>query len=148
VRLAHDLPARDAAYTDAEVLAAVGSVHPVIEVLNSRFRDPTRIDALSLGADLIMHGGLVVGAATAMPDLVAESVRVLVDGVEASRGQGHPAGDLPRLLRYLADHAGGLRAGQIITTGSWNPVTIPGENSEVAVKFARAGEVTVEFRAQ
>jgi len=148
VKLAHDLPAREAPYSDAEVLAAIGTVHPVIEVLNSRFRDPGKVDALSLAADLIMHGGLIVGRATAMPDLAAETVSVLIDGAEASRGQGHPAGDLPRLLRYLADHPVGLRAGQIITTGSWNPVTIPGENSEVTVRFAHAGEATVKFSGQ
>ena len=146
VRFARDLPRREVPYSPEEVQEAIGSVHPVIEVLNSRFRDVSKIDALSLGADLIMHGGLVVGAAVPMPDLADETVSVLIDGVEASRGKGHPAGDMVRLLRYLADEVG-IVAGQIVTTGSWNPVTVPPEDCTVVVRFAHAGEVSVRFQA-
>jgi len=144
VVISRDLPLREHSYSDEEVGAAIGSVHPVIEVLNSRFRDTTKIDTLSLGADLIMHGALIVGEATTMPDLIHERVSVMIDGTEASHGQGHPARDLPRLLRHLADHVG-LREGQIITTGSWNPITVAPENGTVGVKFSRAGSVTVQF---
>ena len=36
-----DLPPRDQAYTEQEILAAIASAHPAIGVLDSRFTDPT-----------------------------------------------------------------------------------------------------------
>lgn len=144
VKIGRDLPQRDTPYQDHELQTAVASWHPAIEVLNSRFRDTTKQDQLSLAADLIMHGGLVVGDACAMPDLAYEPVNVLINGQTVSGGKAHPAGDIWRLLRYLADEIG-LKAGQIVTTGSWNPVTIAGENCDVVVRFAHAGEVRVRF---
>ena len=145
VKFARDLPVRAEPYEDHEVEAAIGSVHPVIEVLNSRFRDTTKIDPLSLAADLIMHGGLIVGEAMELPDLAGESVVVTVGGEEVSRGHGHPAGDMMRLLRYAADTFG-LKAGQIVTTGSWNPVTVAPETASVVVRFQHALPVRVDFR--
>ena len=145
-RIGRDLPKRATPYRDEEIAAAIQSWHPVIEVLNSRFADPGAQDALSLAADLVMHGALVVGAPCALPDLADEPVEVLIDGVRASGGERHPAGDIWRLLRHLADEVG-LKAWQMVTTGSWNPVTIPPENSTVTVRFAHAGEVRVRFQA-
>ena len=143
-QIAYDLPKRDRPYKIHEIQAAVASWHPVIEILNSRFADTSQQDPLSLAADLIMHGGLVVGAPCAMPNWAHEPVSVLIDGQPASGGEAHPAGDVWRLLRHLADEVG-LRKGQIVTTGSWNPVTVPDENSTVTVRFASAGEVMVRF---
>src|SRR5688572_1404743 len=50
-RMERDLPPRDAAYAVAEVLGAVGSLHPAIEVPDSRFNDYTAVGAPQLIAD-------------------------------------------------------------------------------------------------
>jgi 2-keto-4-pentenoate hydratase len=144
VKFAQDLPPRGEPYGDTEVWQAVGSVHPVIEVLSSGFCELSNVDPLSQAADLGIHGGLIVGAPVTLPDLAMETVRLLIDGVEVSSRRGHPSGDMMRLLRRVAGERG-VQAGQIVTTGSWNPLTIAPETCEVVVSFAHAGVVRVRF---
>src|SRR5437868_9374202 len=64
-RLGRDLPARAGAYDRAEVTAGA-SLHPVIEVVDSRYADFRSLDRLSILADNFSNGGLVYGAA--VPD--------------------------------------------------------------------------------
>lgn len=152
VRLGASLPAQDAPYTEAEVLAAVGSAHPAIEVLQSRFADPDAVDKLSNLADSMSHGGLVVGPPIAeWPglDLSGERVRVLVNGAELKSAVGNPAGDMLRLLTWLANEgarwAGGLHAGQVVTTGSWTGKDVAPPGAQVRIAFDHAGQAEVRF---
>src|SRR5437763_551154 len=123
VHLGRDLPPRDQPYTEQDVLGAISSAHPAIEVLDSRYTDPDAVDPLSNLADSLSHCSLVLGPA--IPDwqsidLAKVEVRVLVDGTEIKRQVANPAGDIKRLLLWLANtgarSAGGLKAGQAITT--------------------------------
>ncbi|MBV8913993.1 MAG: fumarylacetoacetate hydrolase family protein [Acetobacteraceae bacterium] len=152
VRLGTDLPARDHPYTEAEVLAAIASAHPAIEVLDSRYTDPDAVDPLSNLADSLSHCALVLGPA--VPnwqgiDLAHEEVRVLVDGTEIKRRTANPAGNMMRLLLWLANTgarwAGGLKAGQVVTTGSWTGKEFVDPEAEARVRFAHAGEAVVRF---
>ena len=154
VRIGHDLPLRDAPYGREEVLAAIASAHPAIEVLQSRYVDAGAVDPLSALADGLSHFGLVVGAA--IPDwraldLGGEQVRLIVDGAEAKTATGNPAGDMIRLVLWLANEgarwAGGLRAGQVVTTGSWTGKDPVPPGGEARVVFSRAGEAAVRFGA-
>lgn len=153
VRLARSLPPREQAYIASDVLDAVGSMHPMIEVLDSRFLDPDAVDPLSNLADSMSHGGLVVGPAIAGwqdLDLSAEQVRLLVNGDEVKARTGNPAGDMVRLLVWLANvgsrWAGGLQAGHVVTTGSWTGKDFVPDGSEARVVFARCGEAAVRFK--
>ena len=152
VRLGRDLPARDQPYTEAEVRAAIASAHSAIEVLDSRYTDVDAIDPLSNLADSMSHHSLVVGPA--MPnwqnvDLSKEQVRVLVDGTEIKRRVANPAGDMLRLLTWLANTgarwAGGLKAGQVVTTGSWTGKEFTDPGAEVRISFANFGDAVVRF---
>ena len=152
VRIAHDLPPREAPYSRAEVLAAIGSAHPAIEVLQSRYVDVDQVDTLSALADSLSHGGLVVGDPIADwqgIDLGAEQVRLLVNGAEVKAGTANPAGDMLRLVAWLANEgahaAGGLRAGQVVTTGSWTGKDAVPPDGEARIVFAHAGEAAVRF---
>ena len=154
VRIARDLPPRATPYSRAEVLAAIGSAHPAIEVLQSRYVDVDQVDKLSALADSLSHGGLVIGAP--IPDwqgidLGAEQVRLLVDGAEVKAGTGNPAGDMLRLVIWLANTgahaAGGLRARQFVTTGSWTGKDAVPAGGEARIVFAHAGEAAVRFDA-
>lgn len=152
LRLVRDLPAREEPYSEAEVMAAVGSLHPAIEVLDTRYVDPDAQDPLSALADSLSHGGLVVGLA--VPgwegvDLAAEQVRLLVNGAEVKRGTGNPGGAIPRLLAWLANEgarwAGGLQAGQVVTTGSWTGKDVLPPGGDARAVFAACGEAAVRF---
>lgn len=152
IRLVRDLPARADPYTEAELLAAIGSAHPMIEVLTSRFIDPDSVDALSNLADSGAHGGLIVGPA--IPgwraiDLAVETVRLLVDGQTVKAHTGNPGGPMLRLLLWMANTgshwAGGLRAGQVITTGSWTGKDFVQDGAPVRAEFGQCGALEIQF---
>lgn len=154
VRIARDLPPREAPYSRDEVLAAIGSAHPAIEVLQSRYVDVDAVDPLSALADSLSHFGLVVGPA--IPDwqaldLAREGVRLLVDGAEVKARTANPAGDMIRLVVWLANEgahwAGGLQAGQFVTTGSWTGKDAVPPGGEARITFDQAGEAAVRFGA-
>ena len=152
VRLGADLPARAEPYTASDIDAAIASAHPAIEVLQSRFADPEAVDKLSGLADSMSNHSLVVGAAIAdwrRIDLAQEEVLVLVAEREIKRRIGNPAGGMTRLLLWLANTgarwAGGLRAGQVVTTGSWTGKDAVGAGEDARVRFAHGGEAVVRF---
>jgi len=154
VRIARDLPPRDAPYGLDEVLAAIASAHPAIEVLQSRYVDADAVDPLSALADSLSHAGLVVGPPIpdwAALDLAGAQVRLVVDGAEVKARTGNPAGDMIRLVLWLANEgahwAGGLRAGQVVTTGSWTGKDPVPPGGEARISFGRAGEAAVRFGA-
>jgi 2-keto-4-pentenoate hydratase len=148
-----DLPPRAEAYTREEVLAAMASCHPAIEVLESAFVDPAAVAKLASMADLQMHGGFVFGAAFAEWqgfDFNQERVELSVDGViRVDRTGSNTSGDLLKLLPWLANEGaartGGLRKGQWITTGSWTGNTLATSGSVVEVRFGTAGRVDLRF---
>ena len=125
-RMARDLPARAAPYTRQEVFAALDTCHPGIEILQSRYATPDAVGGLALLADLIQHGAYVVGDSIASwreMDFFALTVTQAIEGGPERVATGNPAGDMLRLIVWLANEgatwAGGLRAGQVVTCGSW-----------------------------
>ncbi len=151
-RLGADLPPRAEPYGRAEVIAAISDCLPAIEVLDSRFTDPNAQDKLALLADASTHGGFVYGPPAADwqgIDFTRETVRLLVDGQVVKTAAANPAGDMIRLIQWLADAgahwAGGLKAGQYVTCGSWTGKDFAGSSAQVQAEFAHAGSATVEF---
>jgi 2-keto-4-pentenoate hydratase len=148
-----DLPARSKAYSRDEVVSAIASCHPVIEVIESGLTDPMKAEKLSMIADLQMHGAFVYGEAVAnwqSIDFSKEHVTLFVDGVlRVERTGSNTSGDLMRLLPWLANEGaartGGLKAGQWVTTGSWTGLSLAIARSEVDVKFSTAGGVHLRF---
>lgn len=140
-------------YTRDEVLAAMASCHPAIEVLEPAFADPTKATRMAMIADLQMHGGFVYGPAVPnwqSIDFTKEKVMLAVDGVvRVERTGSNTAGNLLRLLPWLANEGaartGGLRKGQWITTGSWTGNTLGSAGAAVDVTFSTAGRVELHF---
>lgn len=152
-KLGRDLPPRAAPYTRDDVLAAVVSLHPVIELVDTRYADMKAQEPLSVLADLQSHAGLVVGPARTH-DLAIDQTRQAVtqsfDGKPVvERVGGNTAGDVIRLLVWLANHAatrcGGLKAGQIVTSGSCTGMMRTTPGSAVRAEFPGLGAVEVRF---
>lgn len=151
--MGRDLPPRETAYSRDEVVAAIASCHPAIEVIESGLVDPTQAARMSMIADMQMHGGFVYGAAYAdwrSVDFSKERVTLAVDGVvRADRTGSNTSGDLMRLLPWLANEGaartGGLKAGQWVTTGSWTGLSLATAASVVSVEFAKVGRVGLRF---
>lgn len=152
-KIREDLPPREKAYSREEVVAAIASCHPAIEVIESGLTDPLKAEKLSMIADLQMHGAFVYGEAVANwhgIDFSKEHVVLAVDGVvRVERTGSNTSGDLVRLLPWLANEGavrtGGLKAGQWVTTGSWTGLTLAIACSTVNVQFSAAGEVDLRF---
>ena len=148
-----DLPPRDTPYSMEEVIEAIASCHPAIEVLESGLLDPLQATRMSMIADLQMNGGFVYGPAIAdwkSIDFTTEHVMIAVDGaVRVERTGSNTSGNLMRLLPWLANEGdartGGLKTGQWVTTGSWTGATIADAGSAAHVRFSRAGEVHLRF---
>jgi 2-keto-4-pentenoate hydratase len=151
--MGNDLPPRESSYSRDEVIAAIASCHPAIEVIESGLVDPMKATKLSMIADLQMHGAFVYGAAVAnwkIIDFSKEHVVLAVDGVvRVERTGSNTSGDLMRLLPWLANEGasrtGGLKAGQWVTTGSWTGLSLGMARSRVDVTFSTAGEVHLRF---
>ena len=151
--LSDDLPARAEPYRIADVAAAVTTMHPAIEVVDSRFVEMSAVDPLSVLADFQSHGALVVGAGVPLPascDWSMQPVTLDIDGARVvdTRG-GNPAGDVLGLLAWVANHVaarnGGLRRGDIVTTGSWTGLRFVAPGARVDAEFAGIGGVRVGF---
>jgi 2-keto-4-pentenoate hydratase len=151
--IGEDLPAKKTAYSREEVLGAIESCHPAIEVLESAFIDPTKVARLTMIGDLQMHGGFVYGPACPdwqRIDFSQEHVTLAVDGtVRVERTGSNTSGDLLRLLPFLANEGaartGGLRRGEWITTGSWTGVELAAAGDAVDVQFSTAGNESLLF---
>jgi 2-keto-4-pentenoate hydratase len=151
--IGQDLPSRETPYTREEVLAAIASCHPAIEVLESALLDPEQATPLSKSADLQMHGGFIYGPAFAdwrSIDFKTETVQLTVDGaVRVERVGSNTAGELLRLLPFLANEGaartGGLKRGDWITTGSWTGNEQAVAGSSVRAEFGRLGVAALRF---
>jgi 2-keto-4-pentenoate hydratase len=152
-RMAKDLPPRANRYATEEVMEAVATLHLAIEVPDSRYRDFARVGAPQLVADDSCACYFVLGAEAAGwrgVDLAGHPVIGLKNGAVAERGSGANVLGDPRIaLAWLANdraaRGGGLKAGEIVTTGTCvKPVPIvPGD--QVVADFGSLGRVRVEF---
>ncbi len=148
-----DLPPRSTPYTRDELLQAIASCHPAIELLESGLLDPDAATRLTAIADLQSNGGFIYGEAVdgwQNIDFDGESAQLIVDGfVRVTNGKNSAGSDLLRLVLWLANDAqertGGLRAGQWITTGSWTGKVLADSGSTVLARFPSFGEVSVRF---
>lgn len=153
-RFGRDLPPRAEPYAVDEVLAAVASLHPAIELPDTRYLDCTQRGAAQNIADNACGDRFTLGKATdkdwrAM-DLAALRVDAVVVGKSEHPGIGSNVLGDPRLaLTWLVNELSGvgvtLHAGEVVTTGTCVvpiPVT-PGD--EVRAKFGELGEISLNF---
>ena len=101
-------------------------------------------------ADLQSHGAMVIGSSVPMPSAPAFEtmhVQLDIDGVRVVDGGGNPAGDVIELLVWLANRPapGGrsLRAGDLVTTGSFTGVQALPPGGRAEARFAGVGVVSV-----
>ncbi|MBS0638844.1 MAG: fumarylacetoacetate hydrolase family protein [Proteobacteria bacterium] len=152
-RFARDLPARSAPYSREEVAAAVVAL-PTIEVVSSRFRDTSSRPALEQLADGIANAGLVCGPETqawSALDFTRLHVTLRVNGeTVVDKDGGHSLGDPLQIAVALVElmrDRGGVRAGQIVTTGSWTGLRYLKPGDRCSVTFETLGTAEVVFGA-
>ncbi len=115
-----------------DILGCLGTVCVSIETIATRLHLGLQAPAAWKLADQGVHGGLVIGpeqpceafARFTDADWRQVACRIHVNGQLLQQAQGsHPAlnplSTLPWLVTHAAAYTGGLRAGDLITTGAW-----------------------------
>jgi 2-keto-4-pentenoate hydratase len=136
--------------SDQDVLDAVASAHIAVELCTSRLADGSSANSLWVLADNQMNERLIVGPplqSWRALDSHALAARIGVDGETlVDTVGGHPAGEplwlLVWLVRHCVEHRGGLRSGQIITTGSWTGMPTVHPPAQVTAEFRRMASLT------
>jgi 2-keto-4-pentenoate hydratase len=152
-RMRVDLPARATPYTVQQVLDAVDTLHPAIEIPDSRFADFVSAGAAQIIADNACAHLFVLGpAATAdwrSMDLVEERPVITMHGKQFIGHGKNVLGDPRIALTWLANELRQLgvtlKAGQIVTTGTCYPPLPIQSGDFCAVDFGPLGKVSVGF---
>ncbi len=157
-RMGSDLPPRGADYAQPEVLAAIETLHPAIEVPDSRFADFTAVGAPQLIADNACAHLYMLGSAVKSDwrqlDLAAHKV---IGSIAGRRGRhlrhdgtganvlGGPLNAMTWIANELSRIGAGLKAGEIVTTGTCI-VPLPLHEGDVALAdFGSLGRVSLSF---
>ena len=153
-RFATALKPRRKEYTLEDVLGAVGSLHPAIEIPDSRFENFATVGEAQLIADNACAHEFILGPAAEADwraiDLSQHKATIEAVGGEVHDGIGaNVLGDPRDALLWLVQEVTGLgltiEAGQVVTTGTCaEPLDIePGD--EVIADFGALGDVNVSF---
>jgi 2-keto-4-pentenoate hydratase len=148
-----ELPPRATPYTEAEVLEAIAAAFPAIELVSSRYADPSKVSVPESMADAVAHAGFVMGEDVPGwrgQDLAGLTVRQTCGGaVQVERVGGNPSGGPLVALVWLANHLPSvglqLRAGEVVTTGSCTGLLYVDGGQRVTGGFLGFGEVAVDL---
>ena len=153
-KFARALPKRPNPYTQEEVLDAIASLHPAIEVPDSRYNDFVKVGAPQLIADTACADWFVLGVPTSVHwrsrDLVAHAVAAYRNSEKVATGTGANVLGDPRialtwLVNELRTYADGIAAGQFVTTGTC-VVPVPIQRGDtVRADFGDFGSVDVKL---
>lgn len=152
-RMAADLPPRTTPYSVQEVLDAVGTLHPAIEIPDSRFADFVSAGAAQIIADNACAHLFVLGAPATSNwralDLVEERPVITLQGNQFIGHGKNVLGDPRIALTWLANELRQLgitlRAGEVVTTGTCHP-PLPIQSGDVCdADFGVLGKVSVRF---
>ena len=150
-RFGQALPPRREPYGEAEVSAAIHSIHPAIELVETRFESWDGPPGLAKLVDLGSNGGFCFGPGSTdwrARDLARPTVSLEIGGKTITeRTGGNTAGHPMRTLVWLANHTGrlghGIKAGDIVTTGSHTGLVFAGQDSRVVARVAGLGEANL-----
>ncbi|MGH8705711.1 MAG: fumarylacetoacetate hydrolase family protein, partial [Burkholderiales bacterium] len=124
----------------------------LIELCETRLADWAKAPLLWKLADFQSNAALIVGSGTRAwreIDFAAQRVELWVNGVIKAQAVGaHPAKDPSLLLPWMLGHCagrGGLRAGDIVATGSWVGIVKVKPGDDVVARFPGIGEASLRL---
>src|ERR1700760_472288 len=152
-RMARDLPPRPLAYSVQEVLDAVATLHPAIEIPDSRFANFVSAGAPQIIADNACAHLFVLGPPTSANwralDLVEEKPVITLGGKSYIGHGKNVLGDPRVALSWLANELSGLgitlKAGEVVTTGTCHPPLPIQPGDRMEADFGVLGNVSVGF---
>ncbi len=149
-----DLPASGGPYDTDTVAAAVGAILPAIEIADSRYTEWTLVDGPSLIADNGCNSAWVRGESRLecrACDLAAQEVTLVVNGKRVHQGRGdvimgHPINALAWLANTLGKFGSGLKAGDLISTGTCTEMYLGQAGDEICADFGPLGTCELAFQ--
>lgn len=155
LRLAKDVPMRPGQpYSRAELLGYCDKAYLGIEIVESRLANWQGVPFALWLADALGHGGYFIGPELdikVLDDLTGLGCFISLNGVTiydqpAVHGNGDPMTPFLAWANRKDELMGGLRAGQIVTTGSLcGGVLSPGKG-EIVTKLSPLGTVSLTLR--
>jgi len=138
--------------TSVDIIDCIDTMCVSIEIVATRLADGLHAPAAWKLADQQLHADLVIGAEVPFTarDWSSQRCSLSINGKVQLAVQGaHPCGDPLFSLAWLAQHArrcgDGLRAGDLVTTGSWTGITPVQPGDRVVARFDGIGEAVVEL---
>jgi 2-keto-4-pentenoate hydratase len=135
------------------VAEAVQALIPAIELIDTRYDSFTDYGGVALIADSGANGGLVLGEELTdwrRVDLPAHPVTLDVDGERKAEGTGKvvlgsPLEALFWLVGRRLERGAGLRAGEVISTGTCTGLNLMAPDQTAVADFGELGTVEVRF---
>lgn len=151
--MGRDLPARATPYSDAEIRAAIAESRLVLELITTRYADKASATLPEILADSFNNHGLLIGPA--IPGALDQSLEQLHVTIKTASGalfdkvhphpSGHPMKSFTWLVHFLNGRGEGLKAGQIVTTGSYAGIVEAPLGVPIHVQLNGLGELDVEL---
>jgi len=154
-RLKNPIKPRKVPWTEEDVAKKIGTLHPAIEVIDTRLDDWIARGPASIVADNGANAALVIGEA--IPDwrsldLAKVRVALRVDGEIVARGTGrralgHPVKALTWLANTLSEAGMTIERDQVVTTGTVTGLHYANAGQTARAEFGKLGAVEVGFTA-
>jgi 2-keto-4-pentenoate hydratase len=137
-----------------EAAAAVAEALVTIELCDTRLVNGKDAAPLWKLADFQLNAALIPGSGTRnwrAIDFSRQNAELWINGKRVAAVVGaHPLGNplqlLPWLARHCAPRTGGLRAGDVITTGAWTGMHVISAGTDMVARFPGIGEASVELQ--
>ena len=154
-RINRDLLKREQPYTRSDIIDAVAEMFPAIEIVDTRILDGYSANPRLTLADNQSNGALVYGQAVSGwqdMELVRQQAQITVNGEVKYTGESeNRAGDLFTLMAGTANECAKrgkpIKAGDIITTGTYTGILFVEAGDRVELTFHKIGSVSVSFPA-
>jgi 2-keto-4-pentenoate hydratase len=153
VRIKSDIAAGETPHTAATIQPYIDGVCAAIELVDDRSADYANLDVKSLVADNSWNAGIILpNFLAAWPELGAVRGKATKDGAAIGEGYGrdilgHPFNSVAWLADQLASRGEGLKAGQIVMTGSVMKTVFPSESASYRFDVEGLGIVEVHVAA-
>jgi 2-keto-4-pentenoate hydratase len=151
-RMAEDLAPRDRDYRQEEILEKVATLHPAIEIPDSRYNEFEKVGLAQLVADNACAHRFILGPAVTVEwrglDLAQEKPRAFKNGAMVAEGLGanvlgDPRIGLTWLVNELSRHGLTLKAGEVVTTGTCIKPAAIARGDQIEGDFGALGRVSV-----
>ena len=136
----------------AQARAAIDAVHPSLEIIETR-GDLTAQIAVAM-ADNAQQKTIILGKPVPLADIKLEAVEatVQINGATVATGRGdavlgHPLNSVMWLARKLPEFGRGIRAGDLIMSGSFTRQFPIAPGDRIRADFAGIGTVETSMRA-